>query len=433
MRLVILGGGLSGLSAAYFLQKKDKLSEIIVFEKEDRVGGLCRSFHVKGGMVYDIGPHIIFSKDQPVLDLMTQVLGQNHHLLRRSNRIIHKGIFVQYPFENDLSRLPKQDLDYCVNAFFDNPYENYPADNMLQFFLKIFGDGITNIFLRPYNEKIWKFDPSFMDTQMVERIPKPTEDEMRRSASGETVDGYLHQLYFAYPKQGGIEALVRGFMDRLGSKVSVYPSTAVSSVAKTKSGFEIETSNGVWLCDRLISTLPVDRFVKHIYAKPFEAVRLAAERLRYNSIIIAIVNVAVDRAGDNFAFMVADKDIIFHRLSKIDFLGQSIENTATYMVEITYRKGDLIDGYQDEELLERIIGGLIDIGFVKNRNEINFHELKRFEYAYVIYDLEHRKNMDIIVSYFKKEGVVLGGRFGSFEYLNMDAVIKQSMQLAAKF
>ena len=44
---------------------------------------------------------------------------------------------------------------------------------MIQFFYKIFGEGITRTYLEPYNRKIWKFDPSFMDTQMVERIPKP--------------------------------------------------------------------------------------------------------------------------------------------------------------------------------------------------------------------------------------------------------------------
>ena len=61
---------------------------------------------------------------------------------------------------------------------------------------------------------------------------------------------------------------------------------------------------------------------------------------------------------------------------------------------------------------------------------INFTELKRFEYAYVIYDLKHRHNVDKIKEYFSNEGIYLNGRFGSFEYLNMDAIIHQSMILA---
>ena len=54
----------------------------------------------------------------------------------------------------------------------------------------------------------------------------------------------------------------------------------------------------------------------------------------------------------------------------------------------------------------------------------------KFEYAYVIYDLNHRKNMDKIKEYFASQGVYLNGRFGSFEYLNMDAIIRQSKTLA---
>ena len=108
---------------------------------------------------------------------MNGLLGNNIDKIRRSNRILHKKRFVQYPFENDLSKLPPEDLDYCVNGFLHNPYENYNAQNMLQFFLKTFGEGITNTYLRPYNEKIWKFDPSFMDTQMVNRIPKPPKED----------------------------------------------------------------------------------------------------------------------------------------------------------------------------------------------------------------------------------------------------------------
>ena len=168
------------------LQDDARVKEITILEKEDAIGGLCRSIH-KDGYTYDIGPHILFSKDKEMLNLMLDVVPETTRL-KRSNQIIHKGRYVQYPFENDLSKLPEEDLNYCITAFRNNPYENYDAQNMLQFFLKTFGEGITNLYLRPYNEKIWKHDPSFMDTQMVERIPRPTDEEIMRSAAGETVE-----------------------------------------------------------------------------------------------------------------------------------------------------------------------------------------------------------------------------------------------------
>ena len=170
METLILGAGLAGLSTAYFLQQQGE-EGITLLEKEERPGGLCRSIR-KNGYIYDIGPHILFAKDKEMLGLMLSVLEKKNDL-RRSNQIIHKGRWVQYPFENDLSKLPADDLKYCINAFENNPYENYEATNMLQFFLKTFGEGITNCYLRPYNEKIWKYDPAFMNTSMVDRIPNP--------------------------------------------------------------------------------------------------------------------------------------------------------------------------------------------------------------------------------------------------------------------
>lgn len=434
MNLTILGGGLSALSLAYFLQDRSDISKITLLEKEKTIGGLCRTFETNG-IEYDVGPHIIFSKDKEILDFMNGLLGENNEKHRRSNRILHKKAFVQYPFENDLSKLPDEDKAYCVNAFMHNPYENYNAKNMLQFFLKTFGEGITNLYLRPYNEKIWKFDPSFMDTQMVDRIPKPPKEDILKSAAGETIDGYTHQLYFTYPKQGGTAAIIQTLREKLSGKVEILTNSPVESVRKTEKGFEIVAGGETFVSDRLVSTMPLGEFTALYNAeKPAEVVT-AAKNLRSNAIAISIVNVKPDRAGDNYAFMIADKNVIFHRLSKLDFMGGRYHkpDSATYMIEVTYRKNDRVDLMTDAELTAKIIGGLKEIGFIDGASDVNFTDLKRFDYAYVIYDLEHKENTTVLRDYFKQQGIELNGRFGSFEYLNMDAIIRQSKNLAERF
>ena len=63
MKTVILGAGLSGLTTAYFLQQHKQYDDITLLEMEDRPGGLCRSIR-KDDYLYDIGPHILFSKDK---------------------------------------------------------------------------------------------------------------------------------------------------------------------------------------------------------------------------------------------------------------------------------------------------------------------------------------------------------------------------------
>ncbi|MBR2768608.1 MAG: hypothetical protein IKD68_06725, partial [Solobacterium sp.] len=67
------------------------------------------SFNIKG-LTYDIGPHIIFSKNKEILGFMNELLKDNVEKHRRSNRIIYDKKFIQYPFENDLSKLPKHKL-----------------------------------------------------------------------------------------------------------------------------------------------------------------------------------------------------------------------------------------------------------------------------------------------------------------------------------
>ena len=73
MKIAVLGGGLSAISLAYFLQDDARVKEITILEKEDAIGGLCRSIH-KDGYTYDIGPHILFSKDKEMLNLMLDVV-----------------------------------------------------------------------------------------------------------------------------------------------------------------------------------------------------------------------------------------------------------------------------------------------------------------------------------------------------------------------
>jgi protoporphyrinogen oxidase len=430
MKAIILGGGLAGISLAYFLQNRPEITSIDILEKEEEPGGLCRSF-LHNGITVDIGPHIFFSKDKETLGLMLDLLGDNKHELRRSNRIIHKDRLVQYPFENDLSKLPPEDCEKCVNGFIHNPYKDYPADNMLQFFLKTFGEGITNLYLRPYNEKIWKFDPSFMDTQMVDRIPKPPEEDILKSAAGETIDGYTHQLYFSYPKAGGTAELIRAFISKLNSKVKIHTFSEVTAISKNADKWTVNTKGGTFKGDLLASCMPVDVLTR-VYEGADSKISAYSRDLRYNHIMIALATVSKDRSGDNYAFMVADKNIIFHRLSKVDFLGDNYHknNTATYMMEYTYRDDDILSKCDEQTLKNKFIQGLQDIGFVKDDKEVLDFTLKRFPYAYVIYDLFHKENMEKIRDYFKEQNVFLNGRFGNFEYWNMDRVIAESKNLA---
>ncbi len=433
MKIVILGGGIASISLAYFLQKKKEIKEILILEKEKKPGGLLRSYNING-IFYDVGPHIIFSKNKDILKLILSVLGKNKNKLRRSNKIIYdKNTLIKYPFENELYKLPPKDLNFALDKFLSNKYSKLKPKTMKDFFLKNFGEGIFKLYLGPYNNKIWKMDTSKLDTQMVERIPRPPNEDIIKSAKGVKTEGYKHQLYFHYPKIGGIQSLFDAFYNKLNSKIKIIKSQNIKKISSKSEKLIIRTTKKDYHADKVFSTIPLKSF-SSLY-KSNSLIEKSSKKLQYNSIIISMVNLKGNFGGKNFALMVPKKKIIFHRISKLDFLGKNYtkKNSTTFQIEITFRKNSKIDKMTDKEIFKSIFLGLKELNFIKNKSDINFKSLKRFKYAYVIYDLNHRKCVDKIINYYKKKNITFLGRWGSWEYLNSDQVIAQSFETAKKF
>lgn len=434
MNITLLGGGISSISLAYNLQKYKFIKKIYILEKNSQLGGLLRSYNFNN-IKYDVGPHIIFSKHKNVLNKIKKILGSNKIKIKRSNKILYKkDIFIKYPFENDLAKLPKKDLNFALQKFLKNPHKNLKANNMNNFFLKNFGEGITKLYLEPYNTKIWKFPIKNLDTQMVNRIPKPPREDVIKSASGLKTEGYKHQLYFHYPKKGGIESLIKEYIKRFKKKISIICNADIKKIEYRNENFIINyNKNKQIITEKLFSSIPLNEFSKIF--KSNNIIKKKSNKLKYNSIIIAMVNVKGKVAGENFAFMVPDKKIIFHRLSKLDFLGEkySIKNTTTFLIEITFRKNTKIDKMKNNQLINKISCGLKKIGFINNKKDIISYSFKKFKYAYVIYDLHHRKNVDELLKYYAKKNIIMSGRWGTWEYLNSDQVINQSDIISKKF
>ena len=433
MKIAILGGGIAAISLASFLQNSTKIKEINIFEKENEIGGLLRSYKINK-IYYDVGPHIIFSRNKEILKKILQVLGSNKIKIRRSNKILYnKNTYIKYPFENELYKLPKKDLKFALDKFLKNKFSNIKIKTMKDFFLKNFGEGIFNLYLGPYNNKIWKMNTSKLDTQMVERIPRPPDEDIINSAKGVVTEGYKHQLYFHYPKKGGIQSLLNAFRNKLKNKVKIVKPIKIKKINKIRNSFLINSNRGNFKADKIFSTIPLNEFYRLFNEK--ETIKKISNKLQYNSIIIAMVNVKGNVGGDNFALMVPNKNIIFHRISKLDFLGKnySIKNTTTFQIEITYKNTSKIAKMRDSELFRKTISGLKELNLIKKSSDVNFKNLKKFKYAYVIYSLTHRKNVDQLLSHYRKKNIEFLGRWGSWEYLNSDQVILQAYNQSKKF
>ena len=272
-----------------------------------------------------------------------------------------------------------------------------------------------------------------MDTQMVERIPQPPKEDILKSAKGINTEGYKHQLYFYYPKQGGIQSLFDAYKNELNEKVRIFNNVKINKIKTTKKIQKTYFNKKVLNSNKIISTIPLNELYL-LTDKKNNFLKKTSKNLLYNSIKIITLKIKGNFGGNNFAFMIPDKEIIFHRISKLNFLGKnySQKNYTYFQIEITYRKNDQIYKMKNKELKIKIIKDLISLKFLNKSKDMVKYDLRDFKYAYVIYDLNHRKNVDTLINHYKKNYIICSGRFGSWEYLNSDQAIKQSKNLSKK-
>src|SRR6516165_11602790 len=236
MNIGILGGGISGLTLQRFL---DHPSEVL--EKASVPGGLCRTFW-KDGFGFDIGGHILFSKHEHVNELINGLLGDNINYCRRANKILYKGRYIKYPFENDLGSLDKQESYECLIDYLKN--DSPPPTNFEEWTYYTFGRSIAEKYLIPYNRKIWKLEPREMGLDWVGRVPKPPLEDVVKSALGIETEGYTHQLCFRYPLHGGFEALVKAMIPQ---GATIHLNTRIRRITQRAGGWVVSDGRREWV------------------------------------------------------------------------------------------------------------------------------------------------------------------------------------------
>jgi len=423
-RTGILGGGISGIALAAQLDEN-----VEVLEKSDRIGGLCGTI-IENGFTFDAaGPHIMFSKNKDVLNLMVSVLGDNVHQKRRENKIWFKGRMVKYPFENDLASLPPEDNFDCIYGYLKNPRQNDTPTNLAEWSYATFGKGISEKYFIPYNRKIWNYDPEKIGLEFVSRIPKPPLEDVLKSSIGIPTEGYLHQLHFSYPIEGGFESIVKAFASRVRGQVKT--GWAVARVERRGEQWIVTSQSGQERrFDVLVSTMPIHELLKVWPEAPPEA-REAASRLRYNSLINVVIGSNEDRSYPYTAVYIPDPEIIFHRISfPKAFSERSVPpGSSSIMAEITANEGDGIWELSNETVTERVIAGLEKSGFADPK-AISYKKVVRFLYGYPVYDLNYRRNVTLMRESVERTGMHLLGRFAQFDYINSDVCVERALALA---
>ncbi len=418
----VLGGGISGLFAAYFLG-----GDVEVLEADDRVGGLARCFGSEG-FRSDVGGHILFSKDKEALAHELAVLGDNRRRGVRANKILYKGMHVKYPFENGIDVLPKEEIVEILHSFVDNPHKQAPQ-NFRDWMFHVFGDGLTLKYLLPYNEKIWKTPPEQMSLEWVDRVPRPPLVDLIRTAVGIQTEGYTHQLYFDYPKTGGFESLPRALGQKLGAKVST--GFRVARLRPVDGGWAVIGASGEERRYRqLVATIPVNFLFEALADVPPE-VDAAARGLRFNSLRVALVGVRTTDLPAYTALYVPDPASLYHRVCYNQVFSPDMVPAGCNSVscEITVAPGSSIDAWTDDQLLARVVDDLAR-DRILDPATVCYRTVHREKYAYVVYDLGYSQRVSLVRDYVESRGIHLAGRFAEYRYVNTDACVRRALDLA---
>ncbi len=424
----ILGGGLSGLVLA------SRLRDAEVLEAADRPGGLCRSLAADGYTFDPHGSHILFSRNPEAMAFYEDLLRGNVARRRRNTKVFYKGRYVKYPFENGLSELPLEDNLACLLGFVQAQLARAagtapkPA-NFKEWMYARFGKGITEAYLLPYNEKIWKTPAEAMGIEWVEgRVPDPPLEDVLKASLGIPTEGYTHQLNFLYPREGGVESLIRGLLPRVPR---VRTGFRVTSIRKAGGTWRVSDGHEEREYDGLVSTIPIPELVAALDGVPAD-VRAAGSALVHRALVTVMLGIARPHLNDfSWVYFPTPEDGWFNRISFPSNFSDRVapEGASSAMAEITCDVGDTVWSASDEALVEHVVERSDRLGVLR-RSDVTFARAARTRYAYVVFDRDHRRNLDLVKAHADRVGLHLLGRFGQFDYINTDQVILRALALS---
>ena len=402
MKICIIGAGITGLTAGKLLSESHDLT---IYEKEQNIGGIARTKSVDGITYHTVGGHCLNSKNKAVMDfIFDEVLPKEkwHHVKREAKINFHNH-FVSYPIEFSIKEIAKFDEDLAFNITRDFiSSEDKDAGNLADWFKEKFGETLAREYFIPYNRKIWQMEPSQMSHLWIDgKLPLPNKKEFFKALIEDSEDTMPHSTFF-YPNSNNQNT----FIEALGDGLNIMTDFEITSLEKLESKWIV---NGEYEYNLVINTMPLNILPSVLKNTPDE-ILLEAKKLKYNK----VTNVLWKSKPIDFTWTYhPSSETIFHRHIHIgNFFNPKENYTITEsMGEHTYE--EMIEhGRKFDYLLEPLDNNMSD-------------------YAYVVYDQNYSNATNKIKQYLENIGLYTVGRFGEWEYYNMDICMESAMKLTA--
>jgi protoporphyrinogen oxidase len=420
-KVVILGAGLTGLSAAYHFEQAG-FSDFEIFEKQEEAGGLLRSFNVDG-FTFDYTGHLLHINDEYFSSFINTITSIDTFLnVTRKTGIYSHNSLTDYPFQMNLHGLPNEVIYECIEGYINRHTYVRKPKNFHAWVLKYFGAGMGKHFFFPYNSKILAYDVRKVLPSWTGRfVPQTSLDAVLRGAleKKETKNvGYNSQFF--YPKSGGIQHLIKSLEGAIKAKPKLHHQVAAIDV-KTKT---ITFTNGATTrYESLISTLPLNELLMMISGSSHRHYKTAAEKLLCNSVINFNLGFKQPHLTDKHWIYYPEKQFPFYRMGfwhNINATSVKPGHTAIYG-ELSYLGKNTSKPARINLVASAVTKALALLNI--NEQDVVVRKDLHLTYAYVIYDAWREKHLANLLKNLADDGILSTGRYGGWKYSSMQEAV----------
>lgn len=406
--ILILGGGVAGISAAWHARQSGR--EAVIFEAGERSGGLLDNFQVDG-FRFDNAVHFGFSNN----DAYRAVLEKTDYITHRPEAYNYeRGRWLKHPVQNNLFPLPAEEKVKAIKSFVERPARSETSDYR-QWLKEQFGAVIAERFPVRYTEKYWTVPAENLSTIWIgNRLYRPSLDEVLYGAMTDQTPStyYLPELY--YPRHGGFRAFIDPLLERLDLRTG-------------KEAVYINPQKKYVLCrdgtreyyGHLISSVPLPELIDMLDEAP-GAVKEAAGQLWATSIALVSLGFNAPRAGDYLWFYIYDSEILPSRVHAP--YRKSPDNVppgcSSLQFETYFSRCKPLE-ISPDQLVEQVTK-LVDQMKLASGRDIIVTDYRVLPYANVVFDRGMTERRDYVLEYLNGLGITPVGRFGEWDYLWTD-------------
>ncbi len=440
--IIILGGGLSGLSAGYTLTNAGL--PVQVYEGDTEVGGLSKTIE-RNGFRFDLGGHRFFTSDKAVDALVRDLMGQEMVPVRRSSKIYLRDQYFDYPLR-PLNAMFGLGIPTTARILADYVWETAKRAvrkkalvSLEDWVVSNFGRTMFTLYFKEYSEKVWGIDCSRISaTWVAQRIKGLSLAKAVKNAFFKFSGRDLATLTdsFTYPSLG-IGRISDRLRDEIEKRGDVHTGTKVVRINHDSLRVESITVSDqdrqfTVPAEECISSIPLTALVNMLSPAPPAPVLEAAAKLRFRDLVIVAIMVDRERVTDQTWLYIPEQKIPFGRIHEPTNWSPAMapEGKSLLVMEYFSFKGDAVWNMSDEALTDLTVDNLVRLGFV-DRQEVLDSMIVRVPKAYPLFEVGYDDHAEVLFDYLDRfSNLHIAGRSGMFRYYNMDVAIRSGIETA---